>query len=64
MCNLEHETYTTMHSSSIYKLKSQLTFPMASVLEWLILVQAVVATLSSISWLLMPRLPIYQPAWL
>ena len=58
MYNLECETHTTVCSNS------QLTLPMAFVLESLVPVQAVVASLSSISWLLVSRLPVHQAAWL
>ena len=58
MCNLERETHTTAHSSSVQKLRSQLTFTMAAVLELLIPVQAAVTTLCSTLWL--PQLPVLQ----
>ena len=33
LCNLECETYTTVRSSSVFKLRSQLMYPMSAILN-------------------------------
>ena len=48
MYNLECDIPATVRSSNVLKLRSQLTFPVAAVLELLVTVQTVVITISSI----------------